>query len=267
MYFRQLLSGLSVYFLCATSAISAVDRPSEDLYSGRSAVIAKNGIVATSHPFASQIGLDVLKQGGSAVDAAIAANAALGLMEPYACGVGGDLFAIIWDAKSQQLYGLNASGRSPSQLSYQQMKAEVTKLGAAVIPEYGALTLSVPGAVDGWFAMHQRFGRIPMADLLQPSIEYAEQGFPLTQVIMTEWHEALGLIGNQAGDLNHLFKPSYKVGDIFKNPDLAKSYKLIARHGRDGFYQGANAKRVTEFVKAQGGYLTAEDLASNTANG
>ena len=264
MMIRTVFFFLISNLLYSHCGFAAVDRPSMEPYSGRSPVLAKNGMVATSHPLASQIGLDILKRGGSAVDAAIAANAALGLMEPYACGIGGDLFAIIWDAKTQQLYGLNASGRSPSQLSYQQIKNEVKKLNATSIPEYGALGLSVPGTVDGWFAMHQRFGSLPLADLLQPSIEYAEQGFPLTPVIMAEWHEALDLIGKRPGDLNRLFSETAQVGDIFKNPDLAKSYKLIAKHGRNGFYKGENAKRIVDFVKTQGGYLNAEDLSGNT---
>ena len=256
---------LIVFFsVFSTIALAAVDRPSMEPYSGRSAVLAKNGMVATSHPLASQIGLDILKRGGTAIDAAIAANAALGLMEPYACGIGGDLFAIIWDAKSQQLYGLNASGRSPSQLSYQQVKSLLNQQGEALIPEYGVLGLSVPGTVDGWFAMHKRFGKLPMAELLKPSIDYAEEGFPLTPVIMAEWHEALDLIGNQPGDLNRLFSKNAQVGDILKNPDLANSYRLIAKNGRDGFYKGENAKRISSFVKEQNGYLNEKDLANNT---
>ncbi len=265
MLMRQFVHSLTPLVLAVTSVSANVDRPSMDAYSGRSAVLATNGMVATSHPLASQIGLDILKQGGSAVDAALAANAALGLMEPYACGVGGDLFAIVWDAETQQLYGLNASGRSPGQLSFDQMKAEVHKLGDSVIPEYGVLSLSVPGAVDGWFALHKRFGRLPMATLLQPGIQYAEQGFPLTQVIMAEWHKALNSIGTQPGDLNRLFKPDAEVGDVFTNPDLANTYKLIAKHGRDGFYKSENAKRITDFVREQGGYLNADDLANNHA--
>lgn len=265
MLSRQLARSIFLSLLMISSTFAAVDRPSQEPYSGRSEVLAMNGMVATSHPLASQIGLDILKQGGSAVDAAIAANAALGLMEPYACGIGGDLFAIVWDAKSQQLYGLNASGRSPSQLSFEQLKTEVNKLGTNTIPEYGVLSLSVPGTVDGWFALHQRFGHLAMETLLQPSIDYANQGFPLTPVVIAEWHEALGLIGKQPGDLNRLFKPTVQVGDIFTNPELAKSYQLIAEQGRNGFYKGENAKRITNFVRQQGGYLSTEDLANNKA--
>lgn len=263
MFMRQLFCCLMILTTVVTTTHAKVDRPSMDAYSGRSAVLATNGMVATSHPLASQIGLDVLKQGGSAVDAALAANAALGLMEPYACGVGGDLFAIVWDAKTRKLYGLNASGRSPSQLGYEQIKAELEKRDEKTIPRYGVLSLSVPGAVDGWAALHQRFGRLPLAKLLEPSIHYAEKGFPLTQVIMAEWHEALDQIGERPGDLNRLFKATAKVGDVFTNPDLANTYKLIAEYGREGFYKGENARRIAEFVRNQGGYLDETDLSNN----
>ena len=161
------------------------DRVTGAPFASRSEVLATDGMVATSQPLATQIALDVLKAGGSAVDAAIAANAALGLMEPTGCGIGGDLFAIVWEENSRRLWGLNASGRSPESLSLQYLRDK----GLDKIPAYGPLPVSVPGAVDGWFELHGRFGRLPMERLLQPAIDYARQGFPVTEVIAYHWAE------------------------------------------------------------------------------
>ncbi len=250
-------------------AQTTVDRPSRDKFSGRSEVLARNGMVVTSQPLASQIGLDILKKGGNAVDAAIAANAALGLMEPYACGLGGDLFAILWDAGTRKLYGLNASGRSPKSLSHSTLSRKLEQSDDVGIPKYGVLPLTVPGAVDGWFTLHERFGDLAMTELLEPAINYAKQGFPVTQIIAAEWRDALKLIGEQPGDLSKLFCPKGKipaVGDVFKNPDLAQSYRLIAKQGRDVFYKGDMAKRIGAFVDKQGGYLTTDDLASHCSD-
>ena len=169
----------ALIFATIIPTISAQDRITGELFATRSEVLAKNGMVATSHPLATQIGLDILKSGGNAIDAAIAANAALGLMEPTGCGIGGDLFAIVWDSKSQKLYGLNASGRSPSALSLEYFKEKKMKK----IPSHGPLPVSVPGAVDGWFELHSKFGSKPMAEILAPAISYAENGFPLTELI------------------------------------------------------------------------------------
>src|SRR5262245_43563107 len=162
-------------------------RPSGSRVPTRSEVIATQGMAATSHPLVSQVALDVLKRGGTAVDAAIAANATIGLMEPTGSGIGGDLFAIVWDAKTQKLYGLNASGRSPQSLTFDKLKAELARLGSKTIPPHGPLPVSVPGAVDGWFELHGRFGKLPMKELLQPAITYARNGFPVTEIIAEGW--------------------------------------------------------------------------------
>ena len=155
------------------------DRITGELFSTRSEVIAKNGMVATSHPLATQIGIDILKNDGNAIDAAIAANAAIGLMEPTGNGIGGDLFAIIWIEKEKKLYGLNASGRSPKNLTLEYFK----KNNMSKIPAYGPLPISVPGCVDGWFEMHDKFGKITMQKVLDPAIKYAEDGFPVTELV------------------------------------------------------------------------------------
>ena len=162
-------------------------RPSGSLVPTRSEVIATQGMAATSHPLASQVALDILKRGGTAVDAAIAANATIGLMEPIGNGVGGDLFAIVWDAKSKKLYGLNASGRSPKSLTLAKLREELRKLNRSTIPPRGPLPVSVPGTVDGWFELHGKFGKLPMKELLQPAISYARNGFPVTEVIAEGW--------------------------------------------------------------------------------
>ncbi|MDH5345487.1 MAG: gamma-glutamyltransferase, partial [Gammaproteobacteria bacterium] len=168
-----------------SAASQGFDRPVGKPFASRSEVIAKQGMAATSQPLATQIALDILKKGGSAIDAAIAANAALGLMEPTGCGIGGDLFAIVWDAEKKELTGLNASGRSPQSLTLQHFR----DLGMQSIPYLGPLTVSVPGAVDGWYELHARYGRLPMPELLEPAIRYANEGFPVTEFIADLWQE------------------------------------------------------------------------------
>ena len=241
----------------------AQDRITGKLFATRSEVIAQNGMVATSHPLATQIGLDVLKKGGNAIDAAIAVNAALGLMEPTGCGVGGDLFAIIWDPKTQKLYGLNASGPAPMDLTLEDFQQQ----GFESIPYYGALPVSVPGAVAGWFAMHEKFGSLPMETLLGPAISYAETGFPLTELIAYYMQRSVNSF-LRAGypniqetyiDQNNGVLPN--EGEVYKNPFLADTYKKIATLGKDGFYQGIVAKSIAEAVQKEGGFLTEKDLA------
>ncbi|MGF1455333.1 MAG: gamma-glutamyltransferase [Alphaproteobacteria bacterium] len=243
-------------------------------FATRAPVIAPQGMAATAQPLASQIAIDVLKAGGSAVDAAIAANAALGLMEPTGCGIGGDLFALVWDPKTRRLYGLNASGRSPRGRSLADLKA---KLGARdTIPPVGSLSVTVPGAVDGWFALHGRFGTLPMAEVLAPAIAYARDGFPVSQVIahyfamnfrrFAEAREAYGPLFEEFDNA----KATYLVdgtapaeGDLFRNPDLARTYDIIARQGRDAFYKGALARTMAAYFKRIGGDLTLEDFAAH----
>lgn len=247
--------------------LSAQDRIVGDLGATRSEVLAQNGMVATSHPLATQIGLETLKKGGNAIDAAIAANAALGLMEPTGCGVGGDLFAIVWDAKTKKLYGLNASGRSPRDLTLQEFK----KRGLDKIPSLGPLPVSVPGAVDGWFELHGKFGSMPMKELLTPAIEYAEKGFPLTQLIAWYMNRSVPLYQSRGFpniretymDQNGGRLP--KEGEIYRNPFLANTYRQIAEGGRDAFYKGKIAKTIADFIQSQGGYLSTKDLASHSS--
>ncbi len=256
---------ISLALLLFTTVAIAQDRITGELFATRSEVIAQNGMVATSHPLATQIGLDILKKGGNAIDAAIAANAALGLMEPTGCGIGGDLFAIIWDAKTQQLYGLNASGRSPKDLTLAKFK----ELGLEKIPSYGPLPVSVPGAVDGWFELHGKFGSMEMEDILAPAIDYAEKGFPLTELIA--WYINLTVPRFlEAGypNIEDNYMRDGKVpqeGEIFQNPYLAETYRQIAKGGRDAFYKGKIAKTIASFIQEQGGYISEDDLSSHTS--
>lgn len=239
-------------------------------FAGRSPVLGRHGMVATSHPLATQIGLDVLKKGGSAVDAAIAANAALGVVEPNNGGIGGDLFAIIWSAKDHKLYGLNASGRSPKGLTYEALK---TILGnRAQLPLYGPLSISVPGAVDGWFQLHQRFGKLPMRTLLAPSIGYAREGVPVPPVIAFSWQVAAGRLAASQRDISEFtnFRRTFLIddkppteGQLFRNPDLANTYEKLAVGGRDAFYKGALADAMDAYARRAGLYLRKSDLATH----
>ena len=230
----------------------------------RSEVIAQNGMVCSSHPLCTQVGVDILKKGGSAVDAAIAVNACLGLMEPTGCGIGGDLFAIVWDAKTQKLYGLNASGRSPKSLTLAHFKA----LGMEKVPTNGPLSVSVPGCVDGWYELHDKFGRLPMKEILQPTIDYAFSGFPLTEVITATFLQGLGTLSHYP-NVKETYAPhgeAWKKGDIFSNPMLGKTLQLIAEKGRDEFYKGSIAQITGDYMKSQGGFLSYEDFASHTSD-
>ena len=241
-------------------------RPSGSLVPTRSEVIATQGMAATSHPLASQVALDVLKRGGTAVDAAIAANATLGLMEPISNGVGGDLFAIVWDAKTQKLYGLNGSGRSPKSLSLETLRAELKKLNSTTIPPTGPLPVSVPGAVDGWFELHAKFGKLPMKELLAPAISYARNGFPVTEVIAEGWERNARKCWQKYPGFAETYMPNGRApakGEMFRNPLLANTLSAIAEGGRDAFYKGDIARRIEAYMRANGGYLTAADLAAH----
>nr|WP_277487741.1 gamma-glutamyltransferase [Catalinimonas alkaloidigena] len=220
-------------------------------------------MAATSQPLAGQVAIDILKQGGNAVDAAIAANAVMGLVEPTGNGIGGDLFAIIWDAKNEELYGLNASGRSPKslKLSYFQEK------GLDFIPYLGPLSVSVPGCVDGWFTMHERMGSMPMREILQPAINYAKQGYPVTEIIAARWAREVARRIAYPG-----FKETFTIdgraphkGEVFKNPDLASTLEKIAEGGRDAFYEGEVARTIDKYMKENGGFLSYEDLRDHTS--
>ena len=262
------MRSLATLFLITISIVplQAQDRVTGALFATRSEVLAQNGMVATSHPLATQIGLQVLRDGGNAIDAAIAANAALGLMEPTGSGIGGDLFAIIWDAKTKKLYGLNASGRSPKSLTH----AYFEKQGLTSIPSHGPLPVSVPGAVDGWFELLDKFGSRPMEELLAPSISYAENGFPLTELIA--WYmQGIPEI-DKAGYANiadtYLRPNNNRIpaeGEIYRNPYLAETYRKIAAGGRDVFYKGELATIMAHFMKEQGGFLSEEDFAAHSS--
>ena len=251
-----ILASLSLF-----STLYSQDRITGELFSTRSEVIASNGMVATSHPLASQVGIDILKNGGNAIDAAIAANAAIGLMEPTGNGIGGDLFAIIWIEKEKKLYGLNASGRSPSNLDLDFFKTN----NYSSIPAYGPLPVSVPGCVDGWFELNERFGSMKMSDILKPAIEYAENGFPVTELVSYY----MKLASNNFIEYPN-FKETYfidgaspKKGELFKNIHLANTLRVIASEGRKGFYEGEIAKIISEFIQEQGGFLSYNDLKNH----
>ena len=240
------------------------DRVTGKPFASRSEVIATEGMAATSHPLATQIALDILKAGGSAVDAAIAANAALGLMEPTGCGIGGDLYAIVWDAETRELTGLNASGRSPQLMTLDYFRDnDLDK-----IPAFGPLPVSVPGAVDGWFELHERYGRLPMSDVLAPAIGYAENGFPVTELIAYYMRFAQRRFEDYPG-FRETFMPGGATpdkGDIFRNPDLARTYRLIAEKGRDVFYEGEIAAAIDALMREQGGLLRLSDMAAHTSD-
>jgi gamma-glutamyltranspeptidase/glutathione hydrolase len=259
----NLLQLVILILVLGNSAILAQDRITGSNFATRSEVIAQNGMVATSHPLATQIGLDILKNGGNAIDAAIAANAALGLMEPTGSGIGGDLFAIIWSAKDRKLYGLNASGRSPEKLTLQYFKDK--KMTS--IPAFGPLPVSVPGCVDGWFEMHSKFGTKKMEEILAPAIKYAKEGFPVTELIgyyLTGTSRRFKEYPNFADTYMPNGKPLEK-GMVFKNPYLAETLEIISKKGRDGFYKGKVAKTIADFIQSQGGFLSENDLANHTS--
>ena len=257
---------ISVFYICmGLISLNAVayDRITGEPFATRSEVIAQNAMAATSQPLATQVALGVMKRGGNAVDAAIAANAMLGLVEPTGCGIGGDLFALVWDAESKQLYGLNASGRSPQSLSLDYFKEN----GHKKIPSFGALPVSVPGAVDGWFMLHDRFGSVPMSAVLAPAITYAREGFPVSEVIAYYFEMNKARIGHYPGFAD-VFMPNGDVpkkGEVFTNPNLAATYEKIATGGRDAFYKGDIARTIGAYIKDQGGFLSYADLAAHTS--
>src|SRR5881394_3003857 len=255
---------------CFGISLGQIDRITGKSFATRSEVLARHGMVCTSVPAATQVGLDILKRGGSAVDAAIAANATLGLMEPVSNGIGGDLFAIVYSAKENKLYGINGSGRSPLGLTYEQMKVELEKLHRKTIPPRGMLPISVPGTVDAWSELHKKFGKLKLSDDLAPAAKYAEEGFPVTELIAFYWHFGPELYK----DLPGAFLETYTLGgkgrtpakgDIFKNPALAKTLRLIGDEGRDAFYKGEIADKIDAFMHANGGFLRKIDFEKHTS--
>ncbi len=237
------------------------DRPTLPRWQTRSVVMANHGMVATSHPWAAQVGLDVLRSGGTAVDAAIAVNAMLGVVEPMSCGIGGDLFAIVWDAKTRTLHGLNASGRSPRGLT----RETLVGMGLAQIPDHGPLPWSVPGCVDGWETLRTRFGVKPLGELLAPAITTAEQGYPVAEVIAAAWQGSEAAL-RRWPDSTRVYLPhgrAPRVGEVIHLPELAASYRLIATHGPEAFYRGPIAEEIVRFSQANGGYFTLADFAEH----
>ena len=250
LLFSLLLSSFSLF---GYDRITGLD------FASRSEVLASNGMAATSHPLATQTAISVLKNGGNAIDAAIAANAVLGLVEPTGCGIGGDLFAIVWSADDKKLYGLNSSGPAPIKISIE----EITNKGLDAIPPYGPLPVTVPGAVAGWVELHKKFGIMDFNLLFQNAIEYAEKGFPVTEVVAYY----LKLSSENFIDYPNFKKtwmPNGKIpskGEIFKNPYLARTYKKIAQSYGEDFYKGNLAKEIVSFINNQGGYFSLEDLS------
>jgi len=257
-----LFASLITLSLTGSLASFAGDRVTGRSFATRSEVIAAHGMAATSQPLATQVALDVLKRGGSAVDAAIAANAMLGLVEPTGNGLGGDLFAIVWDAKTKKLHGLNASGRSPASLTLEVFRER----GHDKIPSHGPLPVTVPGCVDGWFELHGRFGKLPMADVLAPAIGYAREGAPISELIAYYWDKSAWLA--KFDGFAEVFLPgghAPRKGELFKNPALADTLERLTREGRDAFYKGAIARTIADYVAEQGGFLSQADLAAHTS--
>tara|TARA_B110000503_G_C7150075_1_gene414771 strand:+ start:310 stop:2106 length:1797 start_codon:yes stop_codon:yes gene_type:complete len=246
----------------------------------RSPVFAQHGMAATAHPLASQVALDVLKAGGSAVDAAIAANAALGLMEPTGNGIGGDLFAIVWDPKKSELTGYNGSGRSPAGRTLAVLNAQITALKVAGklpadyqgIPSHGSLPVTVPGTVDGWFALHKRYGKLSMPEVLAPAINYAKTGFPVSPVIAYYLErnrlrfEKVAPMIEELDNAQSLYFPNGRApeaGELFRNPDLARTLDTIAKQGRDAFYEDELAEVMAQYFTRIGGDLSREDFVNH----
>jgi gamma-glutamyltranspeptidase/glutathione hydrolase len=248
----------------AAAPLRAGDRITGKPFATRSEVLARNGMAATSQPLATQAALEILRAGGSAVDAAIAANAVQCLTEPVSCGIGGDLFAMVWNAKEKRLHGLNASGRSPRALTLD----EFAKRGMKRIPSLGPLPVSVPGCVDGWFELHARFGKLPMRDVLAPAIRYAREGFPVAELVAHYWALSVPRLSKFPG-----FAEQFTIdgrapakGELFANPNLAATLEAIALKGRDAFYKGAIAREIAAYMQANGGFLAFEDLAAHRSD-
>jgi len=259
-----LVIAFAITMLLTVIDMTPAERNTPTAYrTGRSVVIAPHGMVATSQPLAAQVGLDILKRGGNAVDAAIATNAAIGLMEPMSCGVGGDLYAIVWDAKTKKLYGLNASGRSP----YKATRAYFAEKSLHDIPTTGPLSWSVPGCVDGWAELHKKFGSLSLGQILEPTIHYAEDGFPVSEVIARSWNGAESTLKHYPDSSRTFLMDGQapRAGDVFKNPNLARTYRDIAKGGRDAFYKGKIAETIVAFSDKNGGLFSMKDFTEHTS--
>ncbi len=259
---RPLTLCLAAALTLALHPAHAADRVTGKPFATRSEVFAPHAMAATSHPLATQIALDTMQAGGSAVDAAIAANAALGLMEPTGNGVGGDLFAIVWDPKTRKLHGYNGSGRSPQALTLQWFIDNKH----VRVPSHGPLPVTVPGTVDGWFALHGKFGKRTMAQNLAPTIRYAREGHPVHETIAHYWALSVPRLGKFPGFLEQFTvdgKRAPRKGELWRNPNLANTLQQVADGGRDAFYKGAIAKTIGDYFAANGGFLSAADLAAH----
>ncbi len=259
---RELLV-VAVVSVLGVALVAGADRPEGRSFATRSVTLARQGMVAAAHPLAVQIGVDVLKRGGSAVDAAIAVNAALALMEPVSCGLGGDLFALVWDPKARILHGIDGSGRAPRALTIDKVPAQRD----GTIPLHTPFSWTVPGCVDAWFALHARFGRLPMAELLQPTIRYAREGFPVTQVIAGAWQRGARAFADKPG-FAAVFMPGGRApdeGEVFANHALASTLQTLANQGRDAFYRGSIAAAIVAYSQRHGGFFSAADLADHTS--
>ncbi|MGD0415915.1 MAG: gamma-glutamyltransferase [Terriglobales bacterium] len=249
---------IALALVVLTSSMSARDRSS-----ARSMVVTRYGIVATSHVQASVAGAQILARGGSAVDAAIAANAVLGVTEPMMNGMGGDLFAIYWDAKTGKLYGLNASGWAPRGLTIEHLQAKGATSTLTSMPSAGIDSVTVPGAVAGWHALHERFGRLPWKDLFRSAIFYAEDGYPVPEIIASYWNDSVETIAKDP-EAQRVYLPNGKppaVGQVFQNHDLAKALRLVAEKGAAAFYKGEIARAILSTSQSLGGTMAADDLA------
>jgi gamma-glutamyltranspeptidase/glutathione hydrolase len=251
----------AIGIVCAALALAG-DRVTGKSFATRSEVIAKHGMAATSIPLATAVAVDILKAGGSAVDAAIAANAMQALLEPTGCGLGGDLYAIVWDPAKRELAGYNGSGRSPASLTLEELQ----KRGVKRMPPLGPLPVSVPGCVDGWFALHARFGKLPLEQVLAPAIRHAREGAPITELVAFYWDRSAERLSKFPG-FSETFLPQGRAprkGEVFANPRLAATLEALAKGGRDAFYKGDIARRIDAYMKANGGFLSYEDLAAHT---
>lgn len=261
---RTLAGFTTMALLVAVSPLGAGDRPEGRPFATRSVVHARHGVVAAAHPLAAEAGIEILRKGGNAVDAAIAVNAALGFLEPVSCGIGGDLFAIVWDAKSRTLLGLNASGRAPAALTAEEVPPEPD----GTIPLFSPFTWTVPGAVRGWFDLHGKLGRLPIREVLAPAIAMAREGEPVPQGIAGAWERGGRLFREKPG-FAAVFLPGGRApreGEIFRNPALARAYEALARDGASAFYEGPIAESIVAFAKANGGFLSREDLARHRSD-
>jgi gamma-glutamyltranspeptidase/glutathione hydrolase len=258
---RIFLALTALFALLAQASALAGDRVTGELFATRSEIFATSGMAATSQPLATQVALDILKQGGNAVDAAIAVNAMLGLVEPTGNGIGGDLFAIVWDAREARLHGLNASGRSPQSLTRQMLLDQ----GLQSIPSHGPLPVSVPGCVDGWFELHERLGRLPLGEILAPAIRYAREGFPVSELVAFYWDRSVPILSRWPGFAEQftIDGRAPRKGEIWRNPNLADTLEKLVTGGRDAFYRGEIARTIDRYLRENEGHLSYEDLATH----